>query len=96
MTTLQLEVYEAFRSIDVPEDKAAKAAAVLSASLAKVEETADKGFSKRDADLDAIRKDVSAIKLDIVAIKGEMALGRWMMSFVLAGIVTMLFKLFVH
>ena len=96
MTTLQLEVLEAFRSIDVPEDKAAKAAAALSASLTKVEEMADKGFSKRDADIDAIRKDVSSIKLDVVAIKGEQATVRWMLGFVLAGIVTLIFKAFLH
>jgi len=30
MTTMESEVYEAFRAIDIPEEKAAKAAAALS------------------------------------------------------------------
>jgi hypothetical protein len=30
MTTMQSEVFEAFRAVDIPEDKAVKAAAALS------------------------------------------------------------------
>ena len=47
MTMIQSEVYEAFRSIDVPEDKAVKAAAAL---------------SKRDDDVGALKSDMNLMK----------------------------------
>lgn len=47
MTTMQSEVYEAFRSIDVPKDKAVKAAAAL---------------SKRDDDVGTLKSDMSLMK----------------------------------
>ncbi|UEM05142.1 hypothetical protein JL101_006810 [Skermanella rosea] len=47
MTTMQSEVYEAFRSIDVPEDKAVKAAAAL---------------SKRDDDVGTLKSDMNLLK----------------------------------
>lgn len=47
MTQMQSEVFEAFRSIDVPEDKALKAAAAL---------------SKRDDDVSSLRSELTVIK----------------------------------
>ena len=47
MTTMQSEVYEALRSIDVPGDKAVKAAAAL---------------SKRDDDVGALKSDMNLMK----------------------------------
>ena len=47
MTKMQTEVYEAFRAIDVPEDKALKAATALSA---------------RDADVASLRTDTAILK----------------------------------
>jgi hypothetical protein len=47
MTQMQSEVFEAFRSIDVPEDKALKAAAAL---------------SKRDDDVISVRSELTVIK----------------------------------
>ncbi len=47
MTTMQSEVYEAFQSIDVPEDKAVKAAAAL---------------SKRDDDVGTLKSDMNLMK----------------------------------
>jgi len=47
MTTMQSEVFEAFRSIDVPEDKAMKAAAAL---------------SRRDDDVHGLKSDVNLLK----------------------------------
>lgn len=47
MTVMQSEVYEAFRSIDVPEDKALKAAAAL---------------SKRDDDVTSLKGDMQLMK----------------------------------
>ncbi len=47
MTTMQSEVFEAFRSIDVSEDKAMKAAAAL---------------SKRDDDVSSLKSDIVLLK----------------------------------
>jgi hypothetical protein len=44
---MQMEVFEAFRAIDIPEDKALKAAAVL---------------SKRDGDVASLKTDTSILK----------------------------------
>ena len=89
MSLLQAEVYEAFRSTDVPDDKALKAAVALSAALGKVEDETIKGFNKRDADIDTIRRDVQSLKVDTAIMK-------WMLGFLLAMNVAVLFKLFAH
>ncbi|MGA7383663.1 MAG: integrase [Methylocella sp.] len=47
MTVMQTEVFEAFRAIDIPEDKALKAAAAL---------------SKRDGDVALLKTDTSILK----------------------------------
>ena len=47
MTTLQSEVFEAFRSIDVPEDKAIKAATAL---------------SRRDDEVSSLQADMLVLK----------------------------------
>ncbi len=47
MTTMQSEVYEAFRSIDVAEDKAVKAVAAL---------------SRRDDDVSSLKSDMTLMK----------------------------------
>jgi hypothetical protein len=47
MSVMQTEVFEAFRAIDIPEDKALKAAAALSA---------------RDDDVTSLKSDVNLMK----------------------------------
>lgn len=47
MTTLQSEVFEAFRAIDIPEEKAMKAATAL---------------SKRDEDVSSLKSDMALMK----------------------------------
>jgi hypothetical protein len=47
LTVMQTEVFEAFRAIDIPEDKALKAAAAL---------------SKRDVDVASLKTDTSILK----------------------------------
>lgn len=100
MSVLQAEVYEAFRSIDVPDDKALKAAVALSAAMSKsegeavrtnkrVEDETTEGFSKRDADIDAIRKDLHGLKIDS-------AVQKWISGVTLSMITAIFFKLFIH
>ena len=47
MSTMQSEVFEALRAIDIPEDKALKAATAL---------------SRRDDDVSALKRDMAVIK----------------------------------
>lgn len=72
-------------------------------NVKRVEDDTTRGFWKRDADIEATRKDVSAIKdqlvglkLDIAGVKSEQAIMRWMMGFLLAMVTTLLFKAFAH
>jgi hypothetical protein len=67
MTTIQSEVFEAFRDMGVAEDKAVKAAAAL---------------SKRDDDVVSLKADVNLIK--------------WMVGFMLAMVVALFLKQFIH
>jgi hypothetical protein len=67
MSTMQAEVFEAFRSIGVPEDKALKAASAL---------------SQRDNEASALKAGMNVMK--------------WMMGFVLAFLVAIFAKMFVH
>ncbi len=73
MSVLQAEVYEASRVLDVPDDKALRAAVALSAALTKVEDETARSFSKRDADIEAIRRDVSSIGKDVAGINTRLA-----------------------
>ncbi|RYB01484.1 hypothetical protein [Lichenibacterium ramalinae] len=85
MTTMHLEVYEAFRSLDVSEDKAAKAPVVL---------------GKTGDELTTLRADMNTrfnkVDVDLAIIKGDQVLVRWMLGFMLALQVAVLFKLFTH
>ena len=71
MSAMQAEVFEAFRSIDVPEDKALKAATALSSALIQFETDTGRAFNKRDADVDAARKDVGVLKTDMDATRKD-------------------------
>lgn len=73
MSVLHAEVYEAFRVLDVPDDKALRAAVALSAALASFEDDTVKGFDKRDADIEAIREDISSMKGEIADINTRLA-----------------------
>ena len=87
MTTLQLEVYEAFRSIDIPDEKAAKVAAALSTAFGKGNpehgtkiETVEKDISVIRTDIGSMKTDLTALKIDNAAIKGDMTNLRWMLG----------------
>ena len=94
MSVLQAEVYEAFRTLDVPDEKALKAAVALSSALAKIEDETTKAFSRRDADIAAIRTDLTSINLRMAAVVGDMNLMKWMMGTLIAGVVTVIFRVF--
>jgi polyhydroxyalkanoate synthesis regulator phasin len=58
VSTMQSEVFEALRAIDIPEDKALKAASAL---------------SLRDTDVAAVRSDVATLKTDVVTLTTDVA-----------------------
>ena len=77
---------------------AVKAAVALSATMStsedeavraikRVEDETTKGFSKRGADIDAIRKDVHGLKVDS-------AVQKWITGVTLSMITAIVFKLF--
>lgn len=103
MSAMQTEVFEAFRAIDVPEDKALRAAAALTAALVKTEDETKTAFGKRDGDFDAIRKDMAAlksdvtsVKIDLATVKGDVSLLKWMLGLAITLNLTVLAKLFSH
>ena len=73
MSALHAEVYEAFRVLDVPDDKALRAAVALSAAMTRFENDTAEGFDKRDADIEAIRKDISSINGKVADIDTRLA-----------------------
>jgi hypothetical protein len=100
MTTLLTEVYDAFVSAGVPEDKARKAAEALSGHerrFDKLENTIDLRFANLDRSLGARfasmknEMDTRFAKSD-----GEFLLLKWMMGFTLALVGAIFAKQFVH
>lgn len=72
MSSLNIEIYDAFRAANVPDEQARKAALSINSEI-KTEST--------------------NIKIDIAEIKSELKLLKWMIGFVLAFCVAILWKL---
>ena len=79
---MQTEVFEAFRAIDIPEDKALKAAEALSRGN-------DEAIKMQENRLAKIEADTASLKIDTAILK-------WMMGFVLAFQAAIFAKLFLH
>lgn len=84
MSAMQAEVFEAFRAIDVPEDKALRAAASLARALtteigsASAPQLADMAAVKSDiatirADGSSLRTDFAAVKADVAVLKADVS-----------------------
>jgi len=76
MSTMIFEVFDAFRSAGVPEEKARKAAEAIS------NETA------------ATKSDIQAVRSDIAKLDKEIAVLKWMLGLVMAGVATQVLKSF--
>jgi hypothetical protein len=88
MAQMVSEVYDALRSVNVPEDKARKAAEAL--AVPDMGKVYDIRFDKIDSDIAVLKAEVAALKTDVTLMK-------WMLGIVLAmsaGILARL--LFVH
>ena len=83
MTTLLTEVLDAFRAINVPEDKARAAAVALS--------QADDKFAKLDTRLAELE---GRMNTRFAGIVGRLDKLQWMLAFLLAANVAILVKLF--
>ncbi|MCF6155567.1 MAG: hypothetical protein E3K36_10010 [Candidatus Brocadia sp.] len=80
MTTMITEVYEAFKEAGVSEEKA-KAAASAIADF-------EKHFTHIESDLTDLKAEVKVLKIEINLVK-------WMLGFVIAGIISIIIKLFI-
>lgn len=80
MTTMISEVFEAFRAAGVPEDKARKAAEALSS-----EALATKGDLSRTE---------RTLRDDIFRLDKEIAVLKWMVGLVIAGVAAQILKAF--
>jgi peptidoglycan hydrolase CwlO-like protein len=114
MSTMDAEVFEAFRSVGVADDKAILAAqalgrrdpdiSTLKQDMSAVKQDVasmkqDIGALKIDVaslkqDMASLKPDVSALKHDVATLKTDVALMKWMLGFVLAALLTLLFKSF--
>ncbi len=79
---MQWGVFEAFRAIDIPEEKALKAAEALSRRN-------DEAIKMQENRLAKIEADTASLKIDTAILK-------WMMGFVLAFQAAIFAKLFLH
>lgn len=102
MSTMQSEVYEALRAIDIPEEKVVKAAAALShcdedvASLRADTTLLQTDVRELKADVREIKADVRQLRSDVDTLKRDNAVMKWMMGFVLAFQAGIFIKLFIR
>jgi hypothetical protein len=95
MSVMDAEVFEAFRAIGVPDDKASAAAQAIS------RRDADIGPLKADVatlknDMSIVKSDTSAMKLDITTMKLDIAVLKWGVGLIVAGVISLMLKAFVH
>jgi len=95
MAQMVSEVYDALRSVNVPEDKARKAAEAM--ALPEMGKSYDARFDKVDARFDEINRDFDRFEADVVVLKTDVTLMKWMLGFALAMIAAVLGRLlFIH
>ena len=88
MTTMNAEVYDALRAINVPEDKARRAAEAL---------TPDTELVRLSARIDGLTVDLQGrIERLKIHVGGSIALLRWMIGFNLALTVAILWRIRAH
>ncbi|MDQ2081959.1 hypothetical protein RA307_17365 [Xanthobacteraceae bacterium Astr-EGSB] len=71
MAQMVSEVYDALRSVNVPEDKARKAAEAL--AVPDIRRVYDARFDKIDGDIAALKADVAGLKIDVAGLKTDVA-----------------------
>lgn len=80
MTTMITELYEALKEAGTSDEKAKAAAAAIA--------DYEKHFTHIESDLTDIKAEIKVLKIEINLVK-------WMIGFVIAGIISMIIKLFI-
>jgi hypothetical protein len=78
---MEAEVFEAFRTLGVPDDKASAAAQAV---------------IPRSPEVTALGNDVSVLKLDVASINVKLAVVQAVLLLVAAGVSSLVIKAFVH
>ncbi len=73
---MESEVFDAFRAIGVPDDKASAAAQAL---------------NRRDPEIAPLKGDVAAIKTDIASMKLDLAVLKWGVGLIVGGVISLMF-----
>jgi predicted nucleic acid-binding Zn-ribbon protein len=104
-----VEVYDALRAIDVPEDKARAAAQALTQDMTReigglrgeieaLRKDTNAEFKSVRADIATLRKDMEtefrSVRADTAALKAEAAVTRWMFATMVAVQIAIALKLF--
>lgn len=91
MTTMIVEVDEALRAIDVPDEQAKAAARALTVDL-------NSEVSSLRGEIAALRQETAAefavVRAEIAALRTEFAVVRWMLGFILAFLAAISAKVF--
>jgi hypothetical protein len=90
MSTMEAEVFDAFRAMGVPDEKASAAAQALSKRDHTLDITTMKG------DIATLKADVSSLRADVNSLKADNLLIKWMLGFVGAGVLSLVIKAFGH
>jgi hypothetical protein len=84
---MEAEVYEAFRSIGIADEKAVAAESALSRR--------EPDILSMKGDIGTLKADVGSLKADVATLQVDVALLKWMLGFVFAGVLTLVLKAFV-
>ncbi len=109
MSVMEAEVYEAFKAIGVPDEKASAAAQALSRPKPEVSTlAADLGALKLDftmmrsdivvmkSDIAVLKSDVGVLKTDVASLKTSMAVLQWGVGITIASVLSLVAKAFLH
>jgi hypothetical protein len=81
MSTMEAEVFEAFRTLGVSDEKASAAAQAL---------------NRRSPEVASLANDVAVLKLDVASINVKLAVVQAVLLLVAAGVSSLVIKAFVH
>ncbi len=102
MSVMEAEVYEAFKAIGIPDDKASAAAQALSkpkpefSTLAADVATLKSDSAIMKSDIAAVKSDVSILKADVSSLKTGMAVLQWGVGITIASVLSLVAKAFLH
>jgi hypothetical protein len=91
MTTMVAELYDALLAAGSPEDKARKAAETMAGY-----EAYEQRLGRIESDISEMKRGLADLGQRVPRIEGDISLLKWMMGFVLALLVAMSVKLFLH